>query len=114
MTIYIASNRSIFLRDCLSSSSISLPLEFNIYVINFVIFLDPKIGNILASFTYAETPSPGWALFYQLFLTGYKYLFIIYYFQKSHKQEQVYLQHSLLYIYFIIVLKHYVKKRYLY
>ena len=27
-----------------------------------------KIGNILASFTYAEAPTPGWTIFKQLFL----------------------------------------------
>ena len=30
----------------------------------------PKIENILASFTYAGAPTPGWTLFNQQFLTG--------------------------------------------
>ena len=51
----------------LSSSSILPPPELYIYFINFVIYIDPKIENILASFTYAEAPMPGWTLVYQLF-----------------------------------------------
>ena len=46
---------------------IACPYYNFIHLINFdIIFL--KIGNVLASFTYAEAPTPGWTIFKQLFL----------------------------------------------
>ena len=53
------------------------PLEFCMYFNNFVIFLDPKIGNILASFACAEAPTPGWTLFHQLLLTRKLYFIFL-------------------------------------